>query len=508
MISRSPDLLRNRLLRLCSVRGFGPFDDQFERGPVGGSDDSWGYRSGDSREAEAWPAHAGASESRRAARSGARATSRAADDGGLGLSGPSLRRKLPALTGLALAAVLVALGTIGVEAQLITRSHAPGSGTGVTTASGTPTATFVPLPTATFPAAPTPVNLAALGWAKRTLSWVERVAAAPSAPSTVYGCGGLAGQNSYTIQLAVSQDSGHTWNTLSTGVQAAHCYDIEVSPSAQQAVSIHVDTCPSDCGADQQMTSYTLDGGAHWSPISPPVAAGNAQPDDGFASGWVGTTLFAIPGNPPAPQPSSQFLAKSANGGPFTWLNLPVDNQPGPLFTTSNTIYAVRNSDVYKSTDLGAAWSKASAAYNGNPVTPLAMAPGAAMLGIDARWQKDPNPASDYPLLRSTDGGATWQPEPDMPAGMRITAGVFETPDGSIYLTAIGEVGQALGQGGIYKLAPGASQWRLLSQVLPGDLRLMGVTWNASGQPLTLWGVTQAHPNTSDATTILYSHAA
>ncbi len=128
-------------------------------------------------------------------------------------------RKLLALTGLALAALLVALGALGVEAQLASRPHT----TVAATASGTATATATPAPAQTGTPSfinPTPVNLSALGWVKRTLSWVERVAAAPSAPGAVYACGGVAGANSWTINFAVSQDGGHSWTTASTGLQA------------------------------------------------------------------------------------------------------------------------------------------------------------------------------------------------------------------------------------------------------------------------------------------------
>lgn len=514
MFSRSPHLLRDLLLRLGAMRAFSPFDDRgdnrYQDRGDDRYDDPWpgGGAGAERREADYWPARPAASDASRSSRPGARtapARGRRAGGGGRDLFGLSSRRKLPILISLALAALLVSLATIGVEAQLVSRSPSSGSGsTGATSGAGTPFATFTPLPTQTPSFSPTPVNLAALGWVKRTLSWVERVASAPSNPSTVYACGGLAGQNNWVISFAVSQDSGHSWSVQPTTVQAAHCTELVVSPTAPQAIAIHVDTCPGECGSDQQISLYTLDGGAHWSPISSSCGC-SQQPDDGYAIAWVGTTLFAIPGFTSPPQPSNEFLAKSTNGGSFTWLSLPADNQPGPLFTTSDTIYAVRNSDIFKSTDLGSTWAKTSAVYNGNPVSPLAMVPGAAMLGIDARWLKDPNPTSVYPLLRSTDGGATWQPAPNLPDGMRINADVYETPDGSTYLVAFG---QALGQGGIYKLSPGASHWLLISPVLPGDLNPVAVTWNASGQPLTLWGLAPAQPGTSSPVSILYSHAA
>jgi len=133
----------------------------------------------------------------------------------------------------------------------------------------------------------------------------------------------------------------------------------------------------------------------------------------------------------------------------------------------------------------------------------MAMAPGAALLGIDARWNT-PMP-NTFPLLRSADGGATWQALPDLPSAMQINALVFETPDGTVYLTA---TGLNAGEGGIYKLSPGASPWKLVSAVTPGDLRMMAVTWDANGHPATLWGLTQAHPNTSSAETLLWAHTA
>lgn len=406
------------------------------------------------------------------------------------------RRKLRTLTALALAALLVALATIGVEAQLA--SHPPSVG-GAQLATGTSPATATFAPTQTPPVSATPVNLAALGWVKRTLSWVERVATAPSSTNTIYACGGQPHQNGWTVGFAVSQDSGHTWTTLGATLQAAHCNQIFVSPSAPQAVAVYTDSCPAECGLDVPLIFYTLDSGAHWSPISHPCSCDSPN-GDRPAFGWVGTTLFATPGTPTPT--GSQQLAKSTDGGAFTWLSLGVT--PQQLFTTADTVYAVNGSDLYKSTDLGASWSKTSPTYNGAPVAVLAMAPGAALLGVDARWS---NPAPNtYPLLRSADGGATWQQTPSLPDGVQINANVLETPDGSVYLTA---VGQAAGQGGIYKLASGASQWRLLSAVLPGNLDLVSVTWNASGQPLTLWGLAPQGPTgIDDPSRILYSHAA
>ncbi len=106
-----------------------------------------------------------------------------------------------------------------------------------------------------------------------------------------------------------------------------------------------------------------------------------------------------------------------------------------------------------------------------------------------------------YPLLRSGDGGATWQPLPMLPSGLQASTQAFGTPDGTAYM---GGFGSSFGQGGLYKLHPGASQWTLVSPVVPAYLHLNDVTWDANGHPTTLWGLQE----TQNYTSIPWMHSA
>jgi hypothetical protein len=378
---------------------------------------------------------------------------------------------------------------IAVEAHLAApRTTSPGNGIGQATVTAAPTVTQ----TASAPDDPTPVNLAGLGWAKRGPSPADQIQMAPSSPGTVYACGPFG--TGTGLGFGVSQDGGKTWQTWTTSINATVCGDLKVSPTVAQAVSIDSWTCRAECGAGDQYLHYSLDGGKHWTQVMQTEENGSGT----GAGMWIGTTFFTS--TPPTDTPASatQYVAVSKNGGPFSWTSLPY---PGTLFSNATTLYASTAVGLYATTDFGLLWNKATPSYNGNAVALMAMAPEAAMLGIDARW---PNPTPNtYQLLRSTDGGATWQPLPNLSSGLQINAGVLETPDGTIYLTAIG---QSIGETGIYKLRPGASQWMLVSPVPPGELHLIALSWDASGHPTSLWGLQEAQ--NGNYTTIPWVHSA
>jgi len=250
------------LLRIAVVRRFMPDDDDDR--------DQWPQRSplSAARPLNRWE------DRREEMREDTRAEQR-------GLDALSARKRL-ALIGLALAALLVIIGVIMAEAQLASRrqtSQGPGANAQVT-----PTATVTPQPTATPTFNSIPVNLSALGWFKRTPSWAERITTAPSAPNTVYACGGTNISTAWVISFGVSGDGGRTWTSATTSVQAAHCNNLVVSPTAPQAIAIFTDTCPSDCGQSVQQVFYSLDAGKHWLPISNSCAC-SQPPDDGFAIG-------------------------------------------------------------------------------------------------------------------------------------------------------------------------------------------------------------------------------
>lgn len=281
---------------------------------------------------------------------------------------------------------------------------------------------------------------------------------------------------------------------------------MRVSPTDPQAIAIYATTCRGDCGQAEQSLYFTLDAGAHWIK----VLSSSEQASDIFA--WVGTVLFVNGAPPNTPASKSQFLAMSDNGGLFAWTSLPA--APQQLFSNGTTLYAVTSSsaacsasngcsDLYTSTNRGTTWTHLTPSYNGFNVTPLAVILGSTtLLGFDSRVFDG---STSYPMLHSTNGGASWQALPSAGVATQPDTNPLPTPDGTIYC---GFFDNSSGQGDFYKLTPGTGSWSLISPVVPVQVRLVTVSWDASGHPATLWGLVQVHPETSDSTTTLWTHAA
>lgn len=380
-----------------------------------------------------------------------------------------------------------------------------GSGTASGTASGTtpmasPTSrvAVVPTPTGTSGPQQPPASLSSLGWKQVGIPRADVVAVAPSAPGTLYTCS-VASQG---IALSISTDDGTTWHTVNTPTQAGRCVTLRVSPSDPQAVAFYAETCPGDCGASGQVLDYTLDAGAHW------TQAISTENGSSPIFDWIGTTLFVNEAPANTPSSRTQYLAASVNGSPFAWTSLPV--APQQIFSNSTTLYVVAGSsatcssstgcvDLYQSTNRGATWTHLTPSYNGFNVRPQALMPGSSVLiGYDVRADNGPN---TYPILRSTNGGASWQALPGAGANLQAGSDPLLTPNGTIYIYF-----DSASQGGQYRLAPGASSWALVSAVVPVQVQVTAVSWDASGHPSALWGLGEA-PDGSTRTT-LWTHAA
>lgn len=338
------------------------------------------------------------------------------------------------------------------------------------------------LPTPTIPVVaatmtPPSADPTAQGWARQGPQFVDQIQQAPSAPNTLYACGGPPAANS-GLGFSVSQDGGKTWQTWATSIQASACLSLRVSPTAPQAVAVYSATCRAECGMGEFYLHYSLDGGKHWTKV---FTSGVSTTVGTY--GWVGTAFFANGAPSGTPASATENLAVSTNGGPFSWTNLPYSS--GALFSTATTVYVQAHNGLYSSTNLGASWSNVTPAYQGHAVNPTALVPGASLLGYDARSANGPN---IYPLLHSSDGGATWQALPSFPAGMQANGDATETPDGTIYVTCFGSDSAPV-QVGIYKLTPSTTQWTLISPIAPGSLFLHVVTWDANGHPVTIWGL-------------------
>jgi hypothetical protein len=253
------------------------------------------------------------------------------------------------------------------------------------------------------------------------------------------------------------------------------------------------------------MLYYTLDAGMHWKQ----AVSTSDTPSSTF--GWVGTTLFVNAAPAGTPPSRTQNLAASVNGGSFTWTSFPL--RADGIFSDDGALYVLAGSsgscststgscdDLYRSISLGASWTHLTPIYNGNNVQVEAFAPGGStFLGYDVRAFFGPN---TYPMVRSTDGGATWEPLPGFAAGMQAATDALIAPDGTVYVDVFSD-GPSQQQSGIYRLRPGTSSWTLVSPVVP--VHLVMVSWDASGHPAALWGLVEAQ-NGSGITT-LWTHAA
>jgi hypothetical protein len=255
------------------------------------------------------------------------------------------------------------------------------------------------------------------------------------------------------------------------------------------------------------MLYYTLDAGTHWKQ----ALSASDTPSSTF--GWVGTTLFVDTAPSGTPPSRTQNLAASANGAPFTWTSFPVPVDG--IFSDAGALYVLGRSsgpcsatnsgcdDLYRSTNLGASWTHLTPIYNGNNVGVEAFAAGgSAFLGYDVRAFSGPN---TYPMVRSTDGGATWEPLPGFAAGMQASTEALMTPDGTVYVDVFSD-GSSQQQSGIYRLTPGTSTWALVSPAVPATVHLVMVSWDAGGHPAALWGLVEAQNGTGITT--LWTHAA
>ena len=406
-----------------------------------------------------------------------------------------------------LAAALLLTGCAGSP----TGANGPSSPT--VTTSAKPMTTATPGGSTSASASPTAAavttDISKLGWVQHSaLVDPEAVAVAPGAADTLLSCTGAtnAGKTNPTITLSISADGGVSWQTANTPIFAGTCHALAISPADARDVALYSGTCRGDCGQSTQTLYATTDSGQHWALVS-----SDSGSNAGSVFGWLGTTLFANAapaGTPGAPQ---QYLARGTNGGPFAWTTLPA--APSQLLARDNTLYAVTGSqascaaagfcsDLWTSTDLGVTWSRTTPAYQGNNLRVEALAAGTgALYAYDARAFAGPNA---YPLYRSTDGGHTWQPLPQLANGMQAGTDAMVAPDGTVFVFYGSDSGNNAQPDGIYKLVPGAGAWQLVSPVVPALVHVITIQSDASGHPATLWGFEQI----GDERYSLWSHPA
>lgn len=400
-----------------------------------------------------------------------------------------------------IAALLLAVAGCAGSSTSVRQAASPSATTPGSAASPSPSS----LP-ATSPTAYVPTDISKLGWVQNAaLTYPEALAATPGA---LHSCTGAtnAGKANPTITFSVSTNGGASWQTSNTPIFAGFCQALAISPAARQDAAIYSGTCRGDCGMSTQTLYVTTDGGQHWALVS-----SDSGSTAGSVFGWVGTTLFANAAPANTPRAPQQYLARSNNGTAFTWTTLPA--APGAVLASGNTLYALTGSqttcaaagfcsDLWSSTDLGNTWTHLTPAYQGNNLRVEALASGTgALFAYDARAYEGPNA---YPIYRSTDEGRSWQPLPQLASDMQADTDATVTPDGTVYVYYLGENGNSSRPMGLYKLAPAAAAWQLVSPVAPAQVHVVAIQSDAAGHPVSLWGFEQI----GDERYSLWSHPA
>ncbi len=236
-----------------------------------------------------------------------------------------------------------------------------------------------------------------------------------------------------------TDDRGAEWRLVGDGLG----YDdrgeaLAVSPSEPGQLLLRRDGAP---------LWRSADGGRHWSPIDPAGAAGLAARD----------VLFA----------------------------------PGQL----SVAYAIVSASVYRSTDGGATWTRRGGGFDGYRPDALAADPEAPETLYAATSQITSSGIGgtrlDLRIFRSPDGGATWQAltapgqlAPDEPGGL-LASGIV------VASGAPAAVYVAIGASGLLRSLDGGATWDLVSSGLEAGSDVERLTVDPS-DPSVLYAVSSA----------------
>jgi len=300
-------------------------------------------------------------------------------------------------------------------------------------------------------------------WARRNRSTPDRIVVDPRRSGTVYVLRGV---------VQRSRNRGLTWEPYFDDVELGIVFD------PHDPATAYVYTSATVAGARFAIDKTTNDG-ATWQPIQ----------GGGLPSGL--STVYALAISPAGPLLAADNLTdlfRSTDGG-ATWSRAGkglVNTSIWSLaFGRPGTLFAAANDGVHRSRDNGASWVKV---LDLQQVLSLAVDPSdpdTVYVGTAFPFGEDP-----HIVWKTTDGGATWTPLP-FPQSPHPTAGVDATdlavdpvdPQVLFLASPTTPVGTADG-GGVYRSADGGQTWTKAPEIREGSHLAV-----SPGAPGTVWAI-------------------
>jgi len=257
---------------------------------------------------------------------------------------------------------------------------------------------------------------------------VNAVAVDPLIPGTLYAGTNEAG-------LFKSSDGGETWVAVNNGL----AIDPQLSSTLYATI----------LGAG---IFKSVDGGSTWS------AAQTGIPPS------VRMSVLALAIDPQTPMTlyagtNGDNLFKTTDGGNFWTRSGPVNTQALAIDPqTPTTIYAGTDRDLFKSTDGGVTWGALQTGLRANWVSALAIDPSEPRTVYLATRSFETSPPH-HPLLKSTDGGATWSDSNNgLPESMLRAVAIDPRNPSILYAGNPG--------GGVFKSSDGGTTWSAMNEGL------------------------------------------
>jgi len=281
-------------------------------------------------------------------------------------------------------------------------------------------------------------------------------------PSRLY-----ASISSFGNYALTSADSGKTWSLLA--------FPDGTPVTLLSARTSHPNTVYGRNGLNNALVR-SLDAGAHWSTIPPPLAPGLTF--NGVTSVLEGKSdsfVLYVVGNKPTALPrlpnSAPVVLRSDSGG-TDWtdasLGLPGSSTQTALEaiavdpTNNNVLYAATDGGLFKTTNAGALWSPVGAGFPANPVSTLVVDPSHPNI-VYAAFGVSQATGQGAGVFASTDGGSTWNPRNTGLTEFAITVLALDRNDPqSLYAGTATQ--------GVFRTIDGGMHWAPFSNGLPaGD---------------------------------------